>query len=73
MSAIQVLTEKASKLSLIGSHREPLKSAGSLDKFEKFDVTTAIGTEFKDVQLSSLLQHSDSDALIRDLAILGQL
>lgn len=70
-TAIQTLTEKASKLSVIGAHQAPLKSAGSLDKYEKFDVTPVIGTEFKDAQLSSLLDGPDSDRGIRDLGILG--
>jgi hypothetical protein len=54
------------------SSRVPLKSSGSLDKFEKFDVTPVIGTEFKGgVQLVDLLLAPNSDELIRDLAILG--
>jgi hypothetical protein len=48
-----------------------LKSSGSLDKFARFDVTPAIGTEFRDVQLADLLSSANADELIRDLAILG--
>lgn len=52
--------------------REPLKTSGSLHSFEKFDVTTVIGTEFNEgVQLTDLLSAPNSDDLIRDLAILG--
>jgi Taurine catabolism dioxygenase TauD, TfdA family len=52
--------------------REPLKASGSLNSFEKFDVTSVIGTEFTEgVQLTDLLSAPNSDDLIRDLAILG--
>jgi hypothetical protein len=43
-----------------------------LDAFEKFHVTSVIGTEFKGgVQIADLLKADNSDDLIRDLAILG--
>jgi hypothetical protein len=52
--------------------RAPLKSSGNLDQFERFDVTSVIGTEFaRGVQVSGLLSAPNSDDLIRDLAILG--
>jgi hypothetical protein len=52
--------------------RSPLKGTGSLDAFEKFDVTTVIGTEFrKGVQIAQLLSAPNSDDIIRDLALLG--
>jgi hypothetical protein len=51
--------------------KQPLRPSQSLDKFEHFHVTPVIGTEFKDVQLTSLLSAPNSDELIRDLAILG--
>ncbi|KAG5356146.1 Alpha-ketoglutarate-dependent taurine dioxygenase [Yarrowia sp. B02] len=47
-------------------HREPIKSTGSLDKFKSFTVTPKIGTEFPELQLTSLLED---DTLIRDLAV----
>ena len=50
----------------------PLRPEGSLDQFEKFDVTTVIGTEFsRNLQLTDLLSSPNSDSLIRDLAVLG--
>ena len=49
---------------------EPLKSTGSLDSYEQFDVTAVIGREFPALQLSSILQD---DTKVRDLAILGWL
>jgi len=52
--------------------KAPLQSSLSLDKFQKFDVTPVIGTEFKEgIQLADILSAPNSDDLIRDLAILG--
>lgn len=53
------------------TNRIPLQLSASLDQFEKFDVTTVIGTEFRDIQLTDFLSSPNSDTLIRDLAILG--
>ena len=50
----------------------PLKSHGTLDKYDSFNSTPVIGTEFRDLQLSELLDSVDKDALLRDLAILGE-
>ena len=47
----------------------PLKSSGSLDSYDQFDVTAVIGREFPGIQLSSILHDDDK---IRDLAILGE-
>lgn len=38
---------------------------------QSFEVTPAIGREFKDLQLAELLDAPNSDELIRDLAITG--
>jgi hypothetical protein len=46
----------------------PLQYSGSLDAYESFDVTNAIGREFPKVQLSEIIKD---DAKIRDLAITG--
>lgn len=46
--------------------RQPVKSTGSLDQFKSFTVTPKIGTEFPELQLTSILED---DALIRDLAV----
>jgi hypothetical protein len=52
--------------------KAPLKSSGSLDQFEKVQVTPVIGTEFKEgIQIVALLNAPNSDDLIRELAILG--
>jgi hypothetical protein len=53
--------------------RQPLKLAGVLDKYESFDVTPIIGKEFVNAQLSEWLAAENSDELIRDLAITGEL
>ncbi|RMZ87061.1 hypothetical protein DV736_g5711, partial [Chaetothyriales sp. CBS 134916] len=50
-------------------HRAPLKLKGVLDKFESFDVTPVIGTEFPKSQLVDWLKAPNGDELLRDLAI----
>ncbi|KAJ1569469.1 hypothetical protein HK405_004272 [Cladochytrium tenue] len=51
--------------------REPLEPTGALAHLETVDLTRHIGTEFaRGVQLSALLRGPDSDAVLRDLAIL---
>jgi alpha-ketoglutarate-dependent taurine dioxygenase len=47
--------------------REPLKSSGSLDQYEQFDITAVIGREFPKLQLTEIL---NDDTKLRDLAIL---
>jgi hypothetical protein len=54
-------------------YREPLQLKGVLDQFKSFDVTPVIGREFVDVNLKDLLRASNSDELIRDLAITSEL
>ncbi|KAL5504578.1 hypothetical protein ACEPAH_7239 [Sanghuangporus vaninii] len=49
--------------------RDPLVYSGSLDKFNSFDVTTVIGREFPDIQLTDFMRSPDADKLLRDLAI----
>ncbi|KAG5359229.1 Alpha-ketoglutarate-dependent taurine dioxygenase [Yarrowia sp. C11] len=46
--------------------RAPIKSTGSLNQYKSFTVTPKIGTEFSDLQLTSILEN---DTLIRDLAV----
>ncbi|KAF8530255.1 taurine catabolism dioxygenase [Hysterangium stoloniferum] len=50
----------------------PFSLLGSLSEFESRDETTAIGTVFPnpDTQLADILTRTDSDRLLRDLAIL---
>jgi len=59
-------TTAPTRLSLVGS-KEPLKLGHALDKYDRFNVTTNIGIEFKDAQLSEIVKD---DAKVRDLAIL---
>ena len=48
---------------------KPLEPTGALDKYESFDVTPIIGTEFPDLKVVDLLNAPDADDLLRDLAI----
>ncbi|CAE6487483.1 unnamed protein product [Rhizoctonia solani] len=66
----KTVSQALASISLTGSP-VPIRSAGSLEKLEKIDLTPTIGTEFgRDVQLSQLLKAENSDTLIRDLAVL---
>lgn len=58
----------AGSLSLRGSY-QPLQLTGILDQFEQVDSNPVIGREFRNVQLPTLIDAPDSDALLRDLAI----
>jgi hypothetical protein len=49
--------------------REPLRLQGVLDQFEQFDVTPILGTEFPDAKVVDWMEASNSDSLLRDLAI----
>jgi hypothetical protein len=55
------------------TNKKALKSSGSLNNFTSFDVTPVIGTEFENIDLVALLHDSNSDQLLRDLAILSLL
>lgn len=46
----------------------PMTYSGSLKPYDQFDITSVIGREFPNLQLSDIL-HDDTK--IRDLAILG--
>jgi hypothetical protein len=54
------------------NHVEPLKLSGALDHLEQFDVTPVIGREYANVDLVELLHASNSDELLRDLAITSE-
>jgi hypothetical protein len=49
------------------SYPTPLTYSGTLDRYQSFDVTSVIGREFPNLQLTEIL---NDDAKIRDLAIL---
>ena len=56
------------------SFPKPLKSSGTLEKFEYEDVTPCIGREFSTLNVvDDILNSPDCDRLIRDLAINGEL
>lgn len=48
----------------------PLKYTGLLDKYKNFKSTTVIGQEFPNLQLKEILEASNADDMIRDLAVL---
>ena len=50
------------------SYPTPLVYSGTLDHYESFDLTSIIGREFPNLQITDILSD---DAKIRDLAILG--
>ncbi len=49
--------------------RGPLKNSGSIDHLEYVDVSPIIGREYSTAKLKDILNASNSDAQIRDLAI----
>jgi hypothetical protein len=57
---------------VLTGHREPLENGGSFDQFEYLDLTPIIGREYLNVDLISILRASNSDELIRDLAIISK-
>jgi hypothetical protein len=50
---------------------QPMRQSGSLDEFERVDLTPILGTEFRHVDVADWLTRADSDRLLRDLAILS--
>jgi hypothetical protein len=50
---------------------EPLSTTGLLDGYTYEDITPVIGREFTGLQVVDLLKASNSDDLIRDLAVTG--
>lgn len=68
----EVKTPDLSNLKLHASapRKEPLKSKGSLDRYESIDVTPIIGTEYTDLNIvDELINGQNADQLLRDLAI----
>jgi hypothetical protein len=51
---------------------EPLKPNGSLDRFERFNLTPEIGTEFVNTSLAEILRADDAEDLLHDLALLSK-
>lgn len=50
------------------TRKTPLKYSGSLDDFQHFEVTPAIGREYANLQIREILGHPESDKLIQDVA-----
>lgn len=51
--------------------KEPLRLSGALDGVKMKHLTPLLGTEIQDVNLKDWLTGPDSDAKLRDLAILS--
>ena len=68
---VSFLTNQNSDGPRASPKRTPMRYGGSLDNYKSFDVTTIIGREFPELQLSDLMNASNSDELLRDLAITG--
>ncbi|KAJ4294038.1 hypothetical protein N0V90_007727 [Kalmusia sp. IMI 367209] len=69
-SIVEIETQTQPKLSVkTFKVSKPLQYSGSLDKFESFEVTPVIGTEYPTVNIVELLEASNADELLRDLAI----
>jgi len=51
---------------------KPMVYSGSLDSYTQRDMTPVIGREFEGMQVVNLLKASDSDRLIKDLAVTGK-
>ena len=50
---------------------QPLLYSGSLDPYKCHDSTPVIGREYQDLQVADLLGASNSNQLIKDLAVTG--
>ena len=50
-------------------HCIPLKLSGALKTFKQFDLTTVIGTQFENINLTKILHSPECDQIIRDIAI----
>ena len=54
---------------MYASRPQFLELSGHLEPFKSFQTSPCIGTEFPDVNLVDWLRASNSDEIIRDLAI----
>jgi len=72
-SPVTATTDSPLKTKSASILHAPLKYSGSLDQFKSFDVTSAIGREYPEVQLADLINAPNADTLLRDLAITSTL
>lgn len=63
---------KGNLKSNVASQEKWVKSTGALDQFESFDVTPVIGREFPNANLVEWSQASNSDELLRELALTSE-
>lgn len=52
---------------------QPLQYTGSLEPYQKADLTPVIGREFYGLQVADILKSEDSERLIKDLAATSML
>ena len=52
--------------------KKPLELSGALDPYAHFDVTPVIGREYPKADLVEFLNGSNSDGILRDLAITSE-
>ena len=71
MTLTQTQTTTVGSIAL-RAHPTPLQRNGALDKYDHFEVTPVIGTEYNGVQLSQLLDAPDKNTLLKDLAVQGE-
>lgn len=64
---VRILPGKATAVTT--STKPWLKSTGVLDKFEYIEVTPVIGREYPKADVAEWLQASNSDELIKELAL----
>ena len=50
----------------------PLKQTGALDGYKQKLMTACLGSEFSDIDLVDVLRAPNSDAILRDMAIMSQ-
>ena len=62
LNGVEAVTSKS-------DHCIPLKLSGALKPFKQFDLTTVIGTQFENINLTEILHSPKCDQIIRDIAI----
>ena len=62
LNGVEAVTSKS-------NDRIPLKLSGALKPFKQFDLTTVIGTQFENINLTKILHSPECDQIIRDIAI----
>lgn len=64
-----MIAKTSTSNSSLPTNSEPMKAAGLLDGLKQKITVPAIGTEFLDADLVEIMEATNSDELLRDLAI----